>query len=102
MQKNTSTITLTFGDQAENNVGMEKIGNLSDKGFSLRDLRRAKRYFDKKGCVCCIKALHKDMPNDCEKAWLLIVRNGVDALIDERGDDLWDEQVAWTLMRWHS
>lgn len=40
------------------------------------------------------KALHKDMPNDCEKAWLLIVRNGVDALIDERGDDLWDEQVA--------
>ena len=48
------------------------------------------------------KALHKDMPNDCEKAWLLIVRNGVDALIDERGDDLWDEQVAWTLMRWHS
>jgi hypothetical protein len=58
MNKATSTITLTFGDQAENNVGMEKIGDLSDEGFSLRDLRRAKRYFEEKGYDCRIKALH--------------------------------------------
>jgi len=32
------TITVTFGDQAENHVGMQKLGKLADKGFSVEDL----------------------------------------------------------------
>jgi len=30
-----SAITLTLGDRAENNVGMEKIGVLSKEGFTI-------------------------------------------------------------------
>ena len=44
------TITLTWGCQAENHVGMEKIGNgLSDFGFSSENLENAKKIFEEKG-----------------------------------------------------
>jgi len=33
-----TTITITFGDQAENHVGMEKIGNQAESGFTTEDL----------------------------------------------------------------
>jgi hypothetical protein len=29
-----STITITFGDQAENHRGMQKIGKMEEKGYS--------------------------------------------------------------------
>jgi hypothetical protein len=32
MNSSTSVITLTFGDSAENHVGMEKIGSMVSKG----------------------------------------------------------------------
>jgi hypothetical protein len=32
MNSKKSTITLTFGDMAENHVGMEKLGSMVDKG----------------------------------------------------------------------
>jgi len=31
------TITLTWGDQGENHVGLEKIGFAADDGFTLDD-----------------------------------------------------------------
>jgi hypothetical protein len=30
-----SSITITFGDQAENHVGMQVIGKAADKGFTI-------------------------------------------------------------------
>lgn len=47
-----STITITFGDQAENHVGMQKLGSLSERGFSLKELMRAKRRFERMGAKC--------------------------------------------------
>ena len=41
-----STVTLTFGDQAENHVGMQKIGKLADSGFDYNDLVQAKTKFE--------------------------------------------------------
>ena len=38
-----SAVTLTFGDCAENHVGMEQIGALSDSGFTLENLKNVKR-----------------------------------------------------------
>jgi hypothetical protein len=96
MNKKTSTITLTFGDQAENNVGMQKIGELAEVGFSYKDLKKARKFFEDKGYKCIIKRLHKKLPateKDFEKAYLLIIRKGVRALIDEGENGLWKEQV---------
>jgi len=42
------TYTITFGDQAENHVGMAKIGTLASTGFNIEDLKTAKaRYRDR-------------------------------------------------------
>ena len=44
------TITLTWGCQAENHVGMQKIGKgLSDVGFSSKNLEQVKNLFEEKG-----------------------------------------------------
>ena len=42
-------MTLTFGDQAENHVGMEVLGEAADNGFNLEDLMRIKDYMDALG-----------------------------------------------------
>ena len=33
-----STITITFGDQAENQRGMQMFGKKAEKGYSKKDL----------------------------------------------------------------
>lgn len=38
-------ITITFGDAAENHQGMEQLGEMYDKGFSLENLKHASKYF---------------------------------------------------------
>jgi hypothetical protein len=40
MNIKTSTITLTFGDMAENHVGMEQLGKIVDagEGFQVAEL----------------------------------------------------------------
>jgi len=45
------TITITFGDRAENHVGMQKIGQLAENGFSIQDLENAKIYLENKGII---------------------------------------------------
>ena len=49
MNKEDFVITLTFGDVAENHVGMEQIGNILDinQGFNLDDLKQIKKTFTK-------------------------------------------------------
>lgn len=49
MNKEDFVITLTFGDVAENHVGMEQIGNMVDinQGFNLDDLKQIKKTFTK-------------------------------------------------------
>jgi len=114
------TITITFGDQAENHVGMQKLGQLADHGFSLEDLNRAKTAFEKLGCSCELIYLNDllnphltDPPSAVEPddAYILVVRRGVDAMLSQipsraklfkpselkpspRSDDLFAEQIA--------
>jgi hypothetical protein len=82
-----STITLTFGDQAENHVGMQKIGQMAEHGLSYQDLVDAKVKFEKIQCVCELV----DMTKNNIPAYLLIVRNalnkmscGADQLLEEQ------------------
>ena len=48
--KADETVTLTFGDCAENHVGMEQIGERSEVGFNLKELQKAQEKFEEKGC----------------------------------------------------
>lgn len=96
-------ITLTFGECAENHKGMEKIGEISDRGFTHEDLLEiSSRIKD-----CKIYDLS-------ENAYVLIVKNGVtnnfvnkDKLYDEMKKLNWDKKkfmygrVVNSLARWN-
>eukprot|EP01128_Nolandella_sp_AFSM9_P004644 TRINITY_DN2111_c0_g1_i2.p3 TRINITY_DN2111_c0_g1~~TRINITY_DN2111_c0_g1_i2.p3 ORF type:complete len:125 (+),score=56.32 TRINITY_DN2111_c0_g1_i2:690-1064(+) len=60
--KNT-TITITFGDQAENHVGMQIIGAMHDTGFTLSDMDQAQQAFTHLGCQCEMVNLNNALPD---------------------------------------
>ena len=86
------TFTLTFGDQGENHAGMQKIGSLIDKGFTIEEILKTKEKFDKKGYKTeyyrlndlLSKQVNDD--NDIEEAGIVVVRNGLNMLLDDRED----------------
>lgn len=81
------TFSLTFGDVAENHKGMQKLGNLSEHGFNYKDLARAKRVFESKGCKCTLLKLHWLLDDENiqtqNPAYILIVKNVVNVLLDD-------------------
>jgi hypothetical protein len=83
------TITLTFGDCAENHRGMQKIGKEVSVGMSVDDLKVAKKWFEEKGKVCELTDLRMCLPEEerekAEKAEVLIVKGGCDVLTDVDG-----------------
>ncbi len=101
------TVTLTFGDVAENHTGMQEIGEIADHGFTLEDLQTAQKYFRELGCdseiVCLndflpskvdeseLEALEFARENEESKAYLLVIRGGLLALCE---GDLLGEMVA--------
>lgn len=94
-----STITLTFGDQAENHRGMQKLGNLADEGFTIKDLEETKKKFEAKNCTCELIDLNAALSGtkiESEEAKILIVRKGVDFLDPEKlnADQLFQEQMC--------
>ena len=84
-------ITITCGDVAENHVGNQQIGHLVPKGhgFNKGDLELAAEKFRKKGYVVELHDLNTGLdgvlvdgkPPRAEEASILIVRNGLEALI---------------------
>jgi hypothetical protein len=91
---NHQTITITFGDQAENHVGMEKIGELAEEGFTIIDLENAKLFFESKGAACELVNLNENLSAETETAKVLIIRNGVDTIlnnISKSKNDLFSE-----------
>jgi hypothetical protein len=90
-----STVTLTFGDQAENHEGMQKIGKMADCGFDYNDLINAKKKFEEIGCVCELVDLvdkHVSKKYNATPAYLLIIRNAVDKILSEGADGMFNEQ----------
>lgn len=77
-EASTATITITFGEVAENHVGNQQIGEMSDKGFSIKNLKKAKKILKKKGIECELIDLVKksgESKEDYEPAFVLIARN---------------------------
>ncbi len=96
------TVTLTFGDQAENHVGMEKIGQLAEEGFGLEDLLAAKKMFEEKGGEATLVDLKElsentDIKRTATDAYVLLLRGGVNIFLKEdraTDDDCLKEQEA--------
>ena len=106
------TITLTFGDVAESHVGMQKIGEMSENGFSLDDLTRAGNFFKKKGCEVHLLHLNDFLPEksidkeeqkflDIAKtdkdfqAYVLVVRKGLNVLKKDAMTHLTTEMLLY-------
>jgi hypothetical protein len=89
------TITITFGDVAENHKGMQKIGKLAESGFTCEELKKFKICVEKVGKKCELinltKLLPKDENEDYPKACILIIRNGINLFVDL--NKLWEEQI---------
>jgi hypothetical protein len=94
------TITITFGDQAENHRGMQVIGTAAEKGFTLGELLHAQNYFNSLGCHCELIHLNQFLPvgTTCqENAYILVAKSGVNGILKEHNFnavDLFNEQVA--------
>ena len=92
------TVTLTFGDCAENHVGMEQIGERSEVGFNLKELQKAQEKFEDKDCDTVLVNLVEQLPASkragAEEAYLLVVRGGIRAFVSP--DDLMAEQKKLT------
>lgn len=96
-----ATFTITFGDQAENHVGMQKLGNKEEagQGFNLDDLKQAQNYFNECNIECEIidlKYLLDEKDRDkADEAFVLLVYKGLDAIIessDGNGSDSFFEE----------
>jgi len=99
-----TTITITFGEQGENDPGMETLGGgLADEGFSVEDLERMKTVFDESGYKAQLINLNAFIREQeyralaDEPAAVLIIRKGVDAMLETDGataDMLFEELTA--------
>src|SRR5579872_6046498 len=106
-----STYTLTFGDQAENHHGMQKIGIILDKGISFSKLNRINKSLLELDCKTELIDLTPNfnlresleeskegidsLEIKAENASILIIRNGVSKILGEDGlKALYEETVS--------
>ena len=96
MDSKKSVITLTFGDSAENHVGMEKIGSMvsEGEGFQISDLQKIICTTEFGDQTCCYNLQDsKEKP----EAAVLVLQNGVDCILSKIGktkEDLFQEQAS--------
>jgi len=73
------TYTITMGDVAENHARMQKIGALHASGYDYETLCMVYHTLTAEGVTCEMYALHPhyDGPDEAEEAWVLVIRKGV-------------------------
>jgi hypothetical protein len=89
MDMNKSTITLTFGDQAENHVGMQQMGKRVEEGegFQLEDLEAIYERIGSMGGIVERYDLHdNDRGLDLPPAYLIVIRNAVSLFLSDVED----------------
>ena len=79
-------ITLTFGDMAENHVGMEQIGNKVNKGcgFHIADFTNIQQKVEELGIQTEIYKL-STVAEDLPDAYIMVLRNAIDKLMGIEG-----------------
>ena len=90
LSKCSEVISLTFGDQGENHVGMEKVGKIvaQGNGFNVDDLVGYRDFFETNGFSGEIynlndllnKSTHKDQG---ETAHVLVIRSGMNYFLQK-------------------
>ena len=83
--------TITFGDCAENHVGMQMIGHRSEIGFTIPEMLDMKVRLENEGVICQWVDLDPS-PYDGEHAAVLIIREGVDYFTGVHADLVLAEQ----------
>lgn len=80
---------------------MQKLGTLSESGFTLQDLQKAKIYFEEQGKICLLVNLGELLQEETssEPAYLLVVKNYLDkeparALYREQSNLTWDSKIG--------
>lgn len=81
MKAGRETITITFGECAENHVGMQQLGHIAESGIQVSELQDFRIFFEERGFKCQLVNLNAKLPIEieAEQAAVLIVRNGVRA-----------------------
>lgn len=102
-----STFTITYGEVAENHVGNQQIGDgVFDHGLSSNDLRKIETMFHSENTNSVTELINlkkyiddDEITDDVEDAYILIIRNGVDTLLQTNdggvsgsADDMFNEQ----------
>lgn len=104
MQKSSkTTITITFAEQVENHVGMEKIGKIAERGFNLSEMVNALYELRKLGVECNIYNLGLLLtPEEKDEtyipAYILVAKNAVDYLLKDIGknsNDMLKEELSY-------
>lgn len=100
----SETISLTFSDQGENNVGMQLVGKMvpRGKGFHLEELKQYQHQLESQGLVTELYRLN-DLYQDCKpkhiiaEAGVLVVRNALDYFLGPEidSDNLWQEMTSF-------
>lgn len=92
-----ATFTITFGDQAENHAGMQKIGVEAQEGFELEDLVQMKAKLEDLGVKTRIIHLNPLMgevegSESVPDAYVLVAQNALDRLVTGGSDAFFAEQ----------
>ena len=98
-------ICITAGEQSENHVGMKINGNgLSTSGFTIEELILFKKNLKENGITSEYYRLDDTIEDkdNLEPAALLIIRNGVDQLINGPASNMLEEQLKfeWDKKYW--
>lgn len=104
MKTRGEVISLTFGDQGENNVGMEKVGRMVDagEGYDLTDFKKYRKTFKAGGYEVEIYCLNRLVDTDntspegsrMADAHVMVVRGGINYFLEPTGktdEDLFAE-----------
>lgn len=87
-----SAITLTFGDCAENHVGMQQLGDIHDNGFDYDDLIEITKIFKNKP----YKIYDLKTKPEYSEAYVLVINKALskpDKLYDEMLNLEWDQHA---------
>ncbi len=103
MARHDRTITITYGEVAENHVGNQQIGTgIAPVGFTIEELEAIRATITDPRYPTELIRLNEYLPRntaavaEVETAAILIIRNGVDYLlggIGKTSDDMYNEQI---------
>ena len=104
MTSENRSITITYGDCAENHSGMQVIGKMADNGFSIEDLIECKLKFESEGVICKMINLNdyveKNDMNNCDQASVLVIKDGVNHILKSIGKNADDMLKELDKQKW--